>query len=201
MVSLSLDGSEKHDTNPPVPSIIERTLFDPECFQKNFLETPKPLLHCKYMIPPLRFPARPLRSPLSAFRSSSPAFTLTELLITITVIAILAGITLAAMGGVNQKATRDKAKAEIAAISNALEQYKSVNDSYPAAGGNNTVPFGTNGATIRPFYIANKVQTNASGQLEDPWGKAYKYQTPGDNNPASFDVWTTDSKGNTIGNW
>jgi general secretion pathway protein G len=148
---------------------------------------------------------RPLaRVPVSAFRfpvSSSPAFTLIELLVTVTVIAILAGITLGAMGGVNQKATRDKTKAEIAAISNALEQYKSVNDSYPTAGGNSTVPFAATGATIRPFYIANKVQTNSSGQLQDPYGNAYKYKTPGDNNPASFDVWTTDSKGNTIGNW
>jgi general secretion pathway protein G len=144
---------------------------------------------------------RPLaRVPVSGFRSRL-AFTLIELLVTITVIAILAGITLGAMGGVNQKATRDKTKAEIAAISNALEQYKSVNDSYPTAGGNSTVPFAATGATIRPFYIANKVQTNSSGQLQDPYGNAYKYKTPGDNNPASFDVWTTDSKGNTIGNW
>jgi general secretion pathway protein G len=142
----------------------------------------------------------PFRFPVSGFRSRL-AFTLIELLVTITVIAILAGITLGAMGGVNQKANRDKTKAEIAAISNALEQYKSVNDSYPTAGGNSTVPFAATGATIRPFYIANKVQTNSSGQLQDPYGNAYKYKTPGDNNPASFDVWTTDSKGNTIGNW
>ncbi len=133
--------------------------------------------------------------------SSSLAFTLIELLVTVTVIAILAGITLAAMGGVNQKATRDKTKAEIAAISNALEQYKSVNDTYPTAGGNSTVPFAETGQTIRPFFIANKVQTNATGELQDPYGNTYKYKTPGDSNPASFDVWTTDSKGNTIGNW
>ena len=154
---------------------------------------------------------RPLaRVPVSAFRfpvSSSPAFTLIELLVTITVIAILAGITLAAMGGVNQKATRDKTKAEIAAISNALEQYKSVNDTYPTAGGNSTVPFASSGnATIRPFYIANKVQTNSSGELQDPYGKAYLYQVPGTKNPASFDVWSAGKDGcgasdDDIGNW
>ena len=129
-------------------------------------------------------------------------FTLIELLVTITVIALLAGLTLAAVGGVNQKANRDKAKAEIAAISNALEQYKSVNDTYPAAGGNGTVPFSSSGnATIQPFFIANKISTNSSGQLTDPYGNAYKYQLPGTQNPASFDVWTTDNKGNTNGNW
>jgi len=155
---------------------------------------------------------RPLaRVPVSAFRfpvSSSPAFTLIELLVTVTVIAILAGITLAAMGGVNQKATRDKTKAEIAAISNALEQYKSVNDSYPAAGGNGTVPFASSGnATIQPFFIASKISTNAAGQLLDSYGNAYQYSTnrTGMKNPASFDVWSngrsTSDTSDDIGNW
>ena len=128
------------------------------------------------------------------------AFTLIELLVVITVIAILAGLTLGAIGGVNQKANRDKTKAEIAAISNALEQYKSINDIYPAAGGNGTVPM----TSIASFYIANKVETNGS-QLLDPYGNAYKYQIPGSKNPASFDVWST-GKSSTdssddIGNW
>jgi type II secretion system protein G len=130
-------------------------------------------------------------------------FTLIELLVVITVIALLAGLTLAAVGGVNQKANRDKAKAEIAAICNALEQYESVNDSYPAAGAGGFVPFAETGETIRPFYIANKISINSSGLLLDPYGKAYQYSTnrSGMKNPASFDVWTTDNKGNTIGNW
>jgi type II secretion system protein G len=149
----------------------------------------------------------PLRSPVSGFRSRL-AFTLIELLVTVTVIAILAGITLAAMGGVNQKATRDKTKAEIAAISNALEQYKSVNDSYPAAGGNGTVPFASSGnATIQPFFIASKISTNAAGQLLDSYGNAYQYSTnrTGMKNPASFDVWSngrsTSDTSDDIGNW
>ncbi|MFM8984389.1 MAG: type II secretion system protein GspG [Spartobacteria bacterium] len=135
-------------------------------------------------------------------------FTLIELLVTVTVIALLAGLTLAAVGGVTQKSNRDKAKAEIAAISNALEQYKSVNDTYPAAGGNGTVPFSSTGnATIQPFFVANKISTNSSGQLTDPYGNAYLYSTnrSGMKNPASFDVWSlgrssTDST-DDIGNW
>ena len=138
--------------------------------------------------------------------SSSPAFTLIELLVTITVIALLAGLTLAAMGGVNQKTTRDKTKAEIAAISNALEQYKSINDTYPTAGGNGTVPFASSGnATIQPFFIANKISTNSSGQLTDPYGNAYLYIKPGTKNPASFDVWSigksSSDSTDDIGNW
>ncbi len=135
-------------------------------------------------------------------------FTLIELLVTITVIALLAGLTLAAVGGVNQKSYRDQAKAEIAAICNALEQYKSVNDSYPAAGGNGTVPFSASGnATIQPFFVANKISTNSSGQLLDPYGNAYQYSTnrSGMKNPASFDVWSNGKSSadstDDIGNW
>ena len=142
-------------------------------------------------------------SPIHPAISPAPrpaGFTLIEILVTITVIALLAGLTLAAVGGVNQKASRDKAKAEIAAICNALEQYKSVNDSYPPAAVTGNLTLSGN-ATIQPFYIANKYETNGDGELLDPFGKPYKYELPGTNNPASFDVWTTDSKGNTIGNW
>jgi general secretion pathway protein G len=130
------------------------------------------------------------------------AFTLIELLVVVTIIAILAGLTLAISGGANQKAAMDKARAEVTAIANALEQYKIANDSYPAAGGNGTVPI----ATIRPFYQAAQIQTNSSGQLEDPYGNAYQYRSPGTRNPASFDVFSRgrDGSQNTtddIGNW
>lgn len=145
--------------------------------------------------------------PVKTTKPDRDGFTLIELLVTITVIAMLAGLTLAAVSGINQKANRDKAKAEIAAICNALEQFKSVNDTYPAAGGNGTVPFATTGnATIQPFFVANKISTNSSGQLLDPYGNAYLYTQNGTKNPASFDVFSKGKDGvsNTsddIGNW
>lgn len=139
------------------------------------------------------------------------AFTLLELLVVITIIAILAGITLAISGGANQKAAMDKTRAEVLAIANALEQYKIANDTYPAPGADNSVPFATDGQSIRPFYSAANFQTNSSGQLEDPYGNAYVYQIPGSRNPASFDVWSKGKNGITdsatsnsnddIGNW
>ena len=121
-------------------------------------------------------------------------FTLIELLVVITVIGILAAITLNIAGGVQQKAAMDKARAEIAAISNALEQYKNVNDEYPA-----TLEF----SAIERFYPANFVQVDGEN-LVDPFGNSYQYRRgddPSAKNPASFDLWTTDSRGNIIGNW
>ena len=139
------------------------------------------------------------------------AFTLIELLVVISIIAILAGITLAISGVANQKAASDKIGAEVLAIANAIEQYKIANDTYPAPGANNSVPFAADGESIRPFYSAANFQTNSAGQLEDPYGNAYQYQSPGSRNPASFDVWSRGKNGITdsatsnssddIGNW
>ena len=37
--------------------------------------------------------------------------------------------------------------------------------------------------------------------LNDPWGKPYKYIYPGIKNKNRFDLWTIDEKGREIGNW
>jgi prepilin-type N-terminal cleavage/methylation domain-containing protein len=59
------------------------------------------------------------------------AFTLIELLTVIAIIAILAGLVLAAGSGVMAKAARSRAQGEIQAMSTALESYKSDNGIYP----------------------------------------------------------------------
>lgn len=134
------------------------------------------------------------------------AFTLLEILVVISIIAILAGITLAISGGANQKAALDKIRAEVLAIANAIEQFKIANDTYPAPGANNSVPFADSGETIRPFYSAANFKTNSSGQLADPYDNAYFYRIPGTKNPATFDIFSCgrDQAPDTeddIGNW
>ena len=58
-------------------------------------------------------------------------FTLIELLMVITVILILAGITFGILRGVQNAQARTKAKAELATISQAIEQFKSRYGDYP----------------------------------------------------------------------
>ena len=134
-------------------------------------------------------------------RRAGGAFTLIELLVVVAVIAILAGITLAALGGINQKGARDRTRAEIAGIVNALERYKSQNDVYPAANGSN-LPY----AVISAFMP----QVNPDGNLTnltDPYGNNYLYRFPGTQNMATFDVWSPGVDANAsatnddIGNW
>jgi general secretion pathway protein G len=133
------------------------------------------------------------------------AFTLIELLVVVAVIAVLAGFTLAAMGGINQKAARDRSKAEVAAIANALERFKSQNDRYPAANGAN-LPY----AAIRAFLPVSDSSLSTNGSVvvfNDPYGTPYLYRLPGSNNIATFDVWSAGQNSSAtatnddIGNW
>ena len=133
------------------------------------------------------------------------AFTLIELLVVVAVIALLAGFTLAAMGGINQKAARDRTKAEVAAIANALERFKSQNDRYPAANGSN-LPY----AAIRAFLPVSDSSLSTNGSVvvfNDPYGTPYLYRLPGSNNIATFDVWSAGQNSSAtatnddIGNW
>jgi general secretion pathway protein G len=128
-------------------------------------------------------------------------FTLIELLVVVAVIAILAGITLAAMGGVQQKAARDRTKAEVAAIANALEAYRSQNGEYPEEASGNFVPL----TNITGYLAAEKILIE-DGRLKDPFGGFYLYLKPGLRNKASFDLWSYAGAGTNevhkhIGNW
>lgn len=65
--------------------------------------------------------------------SRNRGFTLIELLTVITIIAILAGITLGTFGVVQNKAARNKASVEVAAIGLACTRYQIDNGDYPDA--------------------------------------------------------------------
>ena len=146
------------------------------------------------------FPARH-PSPRARHSRRAGAFTLIELLVVVAVIAVLAGITLAAMGGVQQKAARDRAKAEISAIANALEAYRSQNRQYPASLPGNKIPY-----TDIVGYLSTDRVTVEGNLLKDPFGADYVYRRPGTRNPASFDLYSTagaaaNETNKHIGNW
>src|SRR5947209_17288448 len=65
-----------------------------------------------------------------AFRRNA-AFTIIELLVVIALIIVLAGLVFSTIGYVQSKAARSRAETEIAAMSAALENYKSDNGIYP----------------------------------------------------------------------
>ncbi len=87
----------------------------------------------------MKFPTMLSPVTIKSRRSSSTftknqGFTLIELLMVIAVILILAGITFGISRGVQNAQARAKAKAELATIAQALEQFKSTYGDYPWVG-------------------------------------------------------------------
>jgi prepilin-type N-terminal cleavage/methylation domain-containing protein len=64
-------------------------------------------------------------------KSAHRGFTLIELLVVIAIIAILAGLLFTAMGGMQQKAMKTRAKAELQKVAIAIDAYKSKLGYYP----------------------------------------------------------------------
>ena len=148
-------------------------------------------------------------------------FTLIELLVVIAVIAILAGLVLQTAGYAQKKAARSRAEAEIAALSAALENYKSDIGDYPS-GTNTTNTSSGNNAFLRAklapksmkvyFEFSKKMGTNVdvsetNQSILDPFGNAYGYQYPGNSTRSGtnfFDLWSSGggtSSNQWIKNW
>ena len=114
-------------------------------------------------------------------------FTLVELLTVIAVIAILAGLILAAVNGAVKKAEMTKAKAAIVTLHNAIKQYESTYGRLPIASGVGAAPLTTaqyqwliqllqGDSTIANYTTYNpknirflEVQGNSPGVYQDPW--------------------------------
>ena len=105
-------------------------------------------------------------------RGDSESFTLIELLLCMAIVAILVGLTFAAVSALYSKANRSRATSEITAMGAALEGYKTDNGIYPPSDGavllTNT-PYSAYDGTSLPYqtnsqalYQALSGQTNFS---------------------------------------
>jgi len=120
-------------------------------------------------------------------------FTLIELLIVITIIAVLASLVLAASRSVQNKGSRSRAEAEIAAVAAALESYKADNGDYPY--GTNSLALVTNlmPSSGKVYFEFKAKATNSSGWA-DPFGDnnyGYAYTNGSPNNGINnYDLWS-----------
>lgn len=101
------------------------------------------------------------------------AFTLVELMVVVAVIGLIAGIVLAAAGGVQKKAARDQAKAEIKSILVGLERFRSMNGGYPVPN-----PNPSSAALLQNLTNFMTFRTNQiiGQQILDPYGYPYWYR-------------------------
>ncbi|MBN8842949.1 MAG: type II secretion system major pseudopilin GspG [Sphingomonadales bacterium] len=119
-------------------------------------------------------------------------FTLTELMVVIFIIGLLATVVMINVLPSQDKAMVTKARADIATLESALEQYRLDNLTYPAS------TDGLNALVTAPPALAQPERYRRGGYIkklpQDPWGRPYNYQAPGANGKA-FDVWSMGADG------
>ncbi len=135
-------------------------------------------------------PARPL--PQQRRKKDERGFTLTELMVVIFIIGLLATVVLINVLPSQDRAMVTKAKADIATLETALEQYRLDNLSYPQSGD------GLGALSTPPPSLAQPERYRRGGYIkrlpEDPWGRPYNYQVPGPNG-AAFDIYSLGADG------
>jgi len=130
-------------------------------------------------------------------------FTLLELMIVLVIIGLLAGIIGPNLFKNLEKSEKTTAKSQIDALTKAIDQYRIDNGSFPDNGN------GLNALVVAPAGASRWNGPYIKKIPIDPWGMSYQYQSPGQNNPTEYDVYSfgkDKAKGGTgdnvdIGNW
>nr|WP_241241946.1 type II secretion system major pseudopilin GspG [Sphingobium algorifonticola] len=124
-------------------------------------------------------------------RSAEHGFTLVELLVVIVIIGLLATIVAINVIPATDQARVEKAKADVATIEQALDQYRLDNLNYPGA------TEGLQALLTPPATLAQPARYRRGGYIkklpDDPWGRAYRYAVPGRKGP--FDIYSLGADG------
>lgn len=117
-------------------------------------------------------------------RSAEHGFTLVELMVVIVIIGLLATIVAVNVIPATDTARVEKAKADIATIEQALEQYRLDNLTYPSGSD------GLQALLTAPPSLTQPQRYRRGGYIkklpQDPWGRAYVYAVPG--REGAFDI-------------
>lgn len=137
-------------------------------------------------------------------RRRTDGFTLIEVMIVVVILAILAAIVVPRVMDAPERARATRAKADIQAITSALNLYKLDNYTYPST------QQGLKALVSEPDTPPAPANWHQylSEIPTDPWGEPYKYLYPGTHNEP-FDLWTdgppgaaaTGDQSKVIGNW
>jgi general secretion pathway protein G len=139
-----------------------------------------------HLLTDLSFPHPKYR--LKKKRAKQNGFTLVELMVVIFIVGLLTTIVVINVLPSQDKAMVQKAKADIAILSQAMETYRLDNLAYPDAGQ------GLN-ALVTPPVTAPGARTE--GYIKklpnDPWGRPYQYAVPG--KTGAFDIYSLGADG------
>jgi general secretion pathway protein G len=134
------------------------------------------------------------------------AFTLIEIMAVVIIMGLLMGVVGVTVFGRVDEARIATTKIQIKQVENALEFYRMDNSRYPSTEESLTALIEA-APSARSFPPGGYLK-NRDG-LNDPWGKPFQYQSPGQHNEHTFDVWSDGADGAPggtgldaeIGNW
>ena len=142
-------------------------------------------------------------------RRQQGGFTLIEIMAVVVIMGLLMTLVGVAVFQQVDKARVTTAKAKIAQIESALEFYRMDNSRYPTTqqGLASLVTKPTSDPEPRNYPPGGYLKRSDS--IQDPWGSVFRYESPGQHNQYSFDLWSLgadQSEGGEeldgdIGNW
>lgn len=133
-------------------------------------------------------------------RGSIRGFTLIELMLVVIIIGALVAMVMPRLAGRGEQARVAAAKADIQTnIATALKLYELDNGSFP------TTDEGLNALLSKPASAASWNGPYLERKPFDPWGREYKYKSPGEHRPADYDLYSLGKDGiendDDVRNW
>ncbi|HYG26048.1 MAG TPA: type II secretion system major pseudopilin GspG [Caulobacteraceae bacterium] len=137
--------------------------------------------------------------------NSEAGFTLVEMMVVVVILGLLATVVLVNVLPAQDRAMREKARADIAVLEQAVESYRLDNLTFPRA------EHGLEALVTAPGDMTRPDRYREGGYIrrlpKDPWGNAYGYAYPGKH--GVFDVYSLGADGREggekndadIGNW
>jgi general secretion pathway protein G len=128
-------------------------------------------------------------------------FSLIELLLVLVILSVLAALIMPRFANRSEQARITAAGTDISTLTTAIKTFEIDNGRYP-----------TTAESLAALMSAPSGLTSWHGpyldhsDFKDPWGKAYIYRSPGQQNPDSFDLYSTGPNGvegdaDDITNW
>jgi general secretion pathway protein G len=125
-----------------------------------------------------------------------------EMLIVLSIIALLMGMVIYNLTGVNDVAQAQKVQSDILTFKEALASYQLESGSLP------TTEQGLKALWEKPTAepVPDRWKAMMDEETKDPWSHSYQYRNPGKHNPDRYDVFSMGPDGqpdtdDDIGNW